>query len=250
MAGGSAPLLSTGTAVLVFAAIFLAGQHIHPLRRWVRDKRTVVSFTAGMSIAYVFVRMMPELNEARELVLASAGPHRLPYEGIAIYFLALVGFLCFYGLDRLRRAPAPAGGESEGHGAAHGVMHLAGTAVYVGMMSYLLMRGAGESMASTVGYTLAFGGHFLALDHGLYAEFREDYLRRGRWLLAGSCVAGWLVGLLVTLPPLALALLIAFVSGGVIMTNSLMELSEGKDGRFAAFMSGSLLYGLMLVPLG
>jgi hypothetical protein len=60
---------------------------------------------------------------------------------------------------------------------------------------------------------------------------------------------GWLLGLLLVLPPLALALLLAFISGGVIMTNALMELSEGKDGRFAAFVSGALIYGLMLIPL-
>jgi hypothetical protein len=33
------------------------------------------------------------------------------------------------------------------------------------------------------------------------------------------------------------------------MTNALMELSEGRDGRFAAFVSGALIYGLMLIPL-
>lgn len=58
------------------------------------------------------------------------------------------------------------------------------------------------------------------------------------------------MALLLVLPPMALALLMAFISGGVIMTNALMELSEGKDGRFVAFMSGALLYGLMLIPLG
>jgi hypothetical protein len=239
--------LTTGPAALLFAAIFLAGQHFHPLRRFIRDRRSVLSFTAGMSLAYVFVRMMPELNEARELLLESADSRWLPFEGVAIYFLALLGFLGSYGLDHVREGHAPPAGE--GGGEAQSAMHLGGTAAYVAMMSYLLVRSAGGSVPATVGFALAFGGHFLALDHSLFDRFRDDYLRRGRWRLAASCLLGWLLGLLLVLPPLALALLLAFISGGVIMTNALMELSEGKDGRFAAFVSGALIYGLMLIPL-
>lgn len=246
----SSPLwLTTGPAALLFAAIFLAGQHFHPLRRFIRDRRSVLSFTAGMSLAYVFVRMMPELNEARELLLESADSRWLPYEGVAIYFLALLGFLGSYGLDHLREVHATPAREGEAEGEGQSVMHLGGTAAYVAMMSYLLVRSAGESVPATVGFALAFGGHFLALDHSLFDRFRDDYLRRGRWLLAASSLFGWLLGLLLVLPPLALALLLAFISGGVIMTNALMELSEGKDGRFTAFVSGALIYGLMLIPL-
>lgn len=251
--GEGLPLwLSTGPAMLLFAAIFLFGQHFHPLRRFVRDRRSVLSFTAGMSAAYVFVHMMPELNEARELVLESADPRWLPYEGVAIYFLALLGFLASYGLDRLRSHAHAPGGEAGGEAGAHaeGAMHVGGTVAYVAMMSYLLVRSAGESVPATVGFALAFGGHFLALDHSLYSEYGKDYLRRGRWLLAGGCLLGWSVGLALVLPALALALLMAFISGGVVMSNALMELSEGRDGRFTAFVSGALIYGLMLIPLG
>jgi hypothetical protein len=63
-------------------------------------------------------------------------------------------------------------------------------------------------------------------------------------------VVGWSVGVFMSLPAYALALLVAFISGGVIMTNTLMELAEGKDGRFLAFLVGSLLYAALLVPLG
>lgn len=248
MTGAPALLLTTGPAVLLFAAIFLFGQDFHPLRRFVRDRRNVLSFSAGMSVAYVFVRMMPELSEARELVLESAGSLWLPYEGVAIYFLALLGFVGSYSLDRMRPVHGAPAGESDGE--AEPAMHIGGTLAYVAMMSYLLVRSAGDSVATTIGFTLAFGGHFLALNHSLFAEFQGYYLRRGRWLLAAGCLLGWLVGMLLVLPPLALALVVAFISGGVIMTNALMEVAEGKDGRFSAFVWGALLYGLILVPLG
>jgi len=61
---------------------------------------------------------------------------------------------------------------------------------------------------------------------------------------------GWGLGLLITLPPYALALLVAFISGAIIMNNSVMELPSEKDGRFVPFMLGGLVYGLILLPLG
>lgn len=246
--GPEALVLRTGLAALALATVFVAGKRIHPLRSLVPDHRSIVSFSAGMSVAYVFVRMMPELADAREaLVESAADTLPLPYEGGGIYFLALLGFLCFYALDRLRSRRHPGGG-AEGPG--RHPLHLAGLAAYVGLMGYLLVRSAGDSLATTIGYTLAFGGHFLALAHSLEHEDAAAWERRGRWLLAASAIFGWAVGVLITLPAYALALLVAFISGGVIMTNALMELSEGRDGRAWPFVAGSLAYGLILLPLG
>lgn len=241
-------LLATGPAILVFMAVFLAGDKLHPFRSFVRDRRNLVSFSAGMSIAYVFLRMMPELHGARELFVESASETMtLRYEGMAIYFLALVGFLCFYGLDRLSPAPSEKHESASEPSMLNG--HVVGLAAYVGLMSYLLVRDAGESVMATTLYTVAFGGHFLALDHSLREGYGDAYQQNGRWLMAASCLIGWFIGVSFVLQEFALALLVAFISGGVIMTNTLMELSEGKDGRFLPFVVGSLLYGLILIPL-
>jgi len=64
-----------------------------------------------MSAAYVFVRLLPELAGGRH-ELAATAPVPLWFEGMAIYFLALAGFLVFYGLDHLR-ARLSASHESE-----------------------------------------------------------------------------------------------------------------------------------------
>ena len=250
MAGIGGLILLTAPAVLLFVVIFLVGEHIHPLRRFVRDRRSLMSFSAGLSAAYVFVHMMPELHEAREVLVEAAGESlELRYEGMAVYLVALAGFLCFYGLEQARAKAAElaeAGGEA-GHGES---MHLGGMACYVGLMSYLLVRSAGTSVSATVLFAVAFGGHFLALEHSLREEYGQAYRRSGRWLMAGACVIGWSLGVFLPIPAFVLALLVAFISGGVIMTNTLMELAEGKDGRFLPFLVGSVLYAALLVPLG
>ena len=93
--------LATGAAALLFAATFLVGGRVPPLRSLGSDRRSTLSFGAGMSVAYVFVHLMPELHEIRDAFAASV-PVPLRYQDMAIYYVALVGSLVFYGLDRMR----------------------------------------------------------------------------------------------------------------------------------------------------
>ena len=62
-------------------------------------------------------------------------------------------------------------------------------------------------------------------------------------------VLGWGIAQLTELSPTVLALLIAFISGAVIVNSALMELPSEKDGRFLPFLVGGLAYGLILLPL-
>lgn len=239
-------ILLTGLAALLFAASFAAGEHFHPIRMVVRNERSALSFCAGMSAAYVFVKLMPEMSEARK-AFAESVSFSLWYGGMAVYFLALVGFLCFYGLEQLRwrlHAAAEPKGEAESF-----AVHVCGFAAYVGLMAYLLVRRMGDSTASTALYAVAFTAHFLTLGHTLHEEHGNPYKRTGRWVLAAMCVVGWGVGVMVALPPYVLALLVAFVSGAVIMNSTVMELPSDRAGTFVPFMAGGLLYGLLLLPL-
>ncbi len=97
----TARIIETGAAALLFAATFLMGARVHPFRSWVRDRRSLISFGAGMSVAYVFVHVLPELHEARR-AFVEATAMSVRYDGMATYFLALTGFLVFYGLDHMR----------------------------------------------------------------------------------------------------------------------------------------------------
>lgn len=240
-------VVETGVAVLVFAAVFLVKPKTRPVRSRIKNPHTLISFGAGMSAAYVFMHMMPELHAARRTFVESVSI-TLRYEGMAIYFLSLVGFLVFYGLDHLRDRldeTTPVGEV----GLAFR-LQVGGFAVYVWLMSYLMLHHLGASHVSTPMYALAMSFHFLALDYTLDHEHEAAYERLGRYVLAGAAVLGWLAGLLFTLPHHILALLVAFISGAIIMTSTVMELSAGKDSRHWPFISGGILYGLVLLPLG
>jgi len=243
----SASFLATGAAALVFATTFLAGGRLRPLQPFFRSERRALSFGAGMSAAYVFVHLMPELHAARE---AFAGSVRieLQFEGMGIYYLAMVGFLTFYGIDVMRGKLRESGDPAQRAKAYR--FHIGGFAAYVVLMSYLLVHNLESSRTSTALYVIPMVCHFLSLDHSLQLEHGARYEKGGRRLLAAMSFVGWGLGLLITLPPYALALLVAFISGAIIMNNSVMELPSEKDGRFVPFMLGGLVYGLILLPLG
>jgi len=233
-------VVESGASAALFATVFLAGARVHPLRAFFPDRRITVSFGAGISIAYVFVNMMPELHGARTALLASVSMP-LRFEGMAVYFLSLVGFLLFYGMEHMRK---------QVHGKAADRSHLGGFAAYVLLVGYLLVHNPEDSALSMTAYAVAMTGHFLTVERSLREEHRARFDRVGRFVLAGAALLGWGLGLLVTLPPYTLALFLAFVSGAVIMNSAIMELPAEKDGRFWPFVSGGLAYGLLLLPLG
>lgn len=239
--------LATGCAALVFALIFLFAGNVYPLRAVTTDRRALVSFGAGIAAAYVFVHVMPELHSGRQ-ALAEAGSGVLVYEGMAVYLVALLGFIAFYGLDhmrsRLRESTAP---ERERWAYR---LHLGGFAAYVALVGYLLVRNLEDTPVSIALYTAAMAAHFLGIDHSLGQEHGVAYERSGRYVLAASTLAGWGLGLLVVLPRPWVALLVGFLSGAVIMNSSLLELPAEKDGRFGPFLAGGVFYALLLLPLG
>ena len=245
----SALNVEAAAAALLFAAIFIFGGRIHPLRRLFPDRRTVISFSAGMSAAYVFVRLMPELHLARSAFVESAAPSvSLAYQGMGIYFLALVGFLMSYGLEHWRARLEQAGG-ADAAGSTGFKLHVGGFAAYVGLMGYLLVRNIEETTASIALYAVAMAFHFLAVDHALREEHGAVYQRIGRWVLAAMALLGWGAGLLFAVPTTVSTMLLAFISGAVIVNSSIMELPTEKDGRFVPFLMGGLLYGGILSPL-
>jgi hypothetical protein len=156
-----------------------------------------------MSIAYVFVHMMPELHIVRRAFTASISI-RLWYEGIATHFLALLGFLAFYGLDHLharRRETAV-----DGPATPDFRFHVGGFATYVLLMRFLLMDNLRESNTSTALYAMAMSLHFLVVEHEFLHEHGAVYDRVGMRVLVGMSVARWAEGMVAGLPYSALAL--------------------------------------------
>ncbi len=241
-------IAETFIASVFFALIFLFGEKLEgPLGF---SRRRVLSAAAGVSVAYVFVRMLPELSEAGASFVKETAHRRLPFPELRVYGAALLGFVLFYGLEHLVKWSQESGRKDPpGYSGRDPVflVHIGGFAVYGWLVTYLMLRGISETPLPVLMYALAMGLHFLALGHSLEREHGSLYVCPGRQVLASAVLAGWVCGALADFPKPLIITMLGLISGGVVMNSMVMELPSEKEGRFWALSAGAAGYALILL---
>lgn len=233
---------------LAFAAVHIFSERLTFLRDVPRS--AWLSAAGGVSVAYVFVHVLPELAESQETIgrqLDSAG--WLGQIESHSYLIALTGLALFYGLERLAKSSAgrsPSGADRQPSSGVFRI-HMGSYAVYNGLIGYLLLHREETDLRGLLVYAVAMGLHFIVNDHGLRAAHGRIYDRTGRWILAAAPLLGWLIGVLVELPPIATSALFAFLAGGVVLNVLKEELPENRESRFWAFAFGAAGYALLLL---
>ncbi|SDK97154.1 hypothetical protein, partial [Natronorubrum texcoconense] len=215
-------MLSTLGALLVaggLAAVHVGAGRLEFLRGIPRSGW--LSLCGGISVAYVFVHLLPEVTEHQSRVVEAFEPTNVILAATherSLFVAALVGFTLFYGLEQIVRRSQARPGRRASAGertirAVSGVfwIHIGSFALYNGFFGYLLLHREETGVSSLLLYAVAMGVHFVVNDYGLREHHRAAYDRVGRWLLAGSILGGAAVGALVGVPELVLSLLLAFL---------------------------------------
>jgi hypothetical protein len=238
-------------AALVFACAYLMGGRLGASeeieRFWAR--RRCISAAAGISVAYIFVDVLPELEFQRQIVVKAAEGSELLFAEQRIYLLALLSFVVVYGLEhmvlvtRAGRRQAVAAGKAD----AVYLAQLAGYAAYTALIGYLVIDRAERGALALGVYAFAMGVHFVIVDHALTEEHGRAYALRGRWLLAASVLVGWFIGVAAPLSEPVVARLFAILAGGVVITSLRAELPDDRKGRFWPFCLGSVVFAVFLV---
>ncbi len=170
-----------------------------------------------------------------------------------VYLIALVGLAVFYGLERAAVTSRKRRRRTEGQDAtSQGVfwLHVASFAAYNALIGYLIhQRGEEGRNQLLVLFAIAIGLHFLVTDFGLREHYKDAYDRIARWVFSAAIVAGWAIGLTGEIHEAALAVLLAFLAGGVILNVLKEELPEERDSRFWAFLVGAAAYAALLLAL-
>lgn len=240
-------------ASIVLAAMFALPGGVapgsEPSAVW--SRRRWVSGAAGVSVAYVFVDVLPELSSLNRVLVGAGGGEAALFAEQRIYVLVLVAFVVMYGLQHFvvkARVRGPSDADRERIEPAY-LLQLAGFAIYAALIGYLLVGRAEDGPVTVATYTAAMAIHFVIVNHSLAEEHDESYGRKGRWWLAGSVVVGCLVGLALPLSEVAFARLFAILAGGVTITSLGAELPDDRRGRFWPFCAGALAYAALLMAL-
>jgi len=203
---------------------------------------------AGVSVAYVFVDVLPELASQNQAIVSAAGNAPLLFAEQRIYVLALMSFVALYGIEHLVLASRKEGGGVNDVTANDAIyrLHLWGFAAYSALIGYLLSERAERGHLALTVYTVAMTVHFLIVDHSLFEQHRERYARVGRWTLAISVVAGASFGMITSLSDVVFARLFALLAGGVVITSLRAELPDEREGRFWPFCLGAVIFAAVL----
>lgn len=161
-----AGLFGAGLAIVHLLAGRLRFLEGIPRSRW-------LTLAGGISVAYVFIHVFPELEQAQQAI-SSAGGASFAFLEQHAYLIALGGLTLFYGLERLvKRAqwqhsqtPGPGEGEST-TGAGVFWLHMTSFAVYNALVGYLLLHREEQSLRGLFFFFAAMVFHIVVNDFGL-----------------------------------------------------------------------------------
>lgn len=234
-----------GVIAITFASLHILGGRLRFLDRVPR--RGLLSVAGGVSVAYVFVHLLPELAAAQEAVADSlTGP--LAGVDAHVYLVALLGLVVFYGLER--QAVRSRTRQRRRHGVDEAETRIAliafgSYAAYNVLIGYVLTERAGPVALAT--FAAALGIHFLVVDHGLRDRHGRNYRRWGRWVVGTATILGWLLGVSVDVPQPVVGGVLGFLAGGVVMNAMKEELPEQRQSRLSPFVAGAAGYAALLL---
>ena len=245
--------VSTDLIGFVLAAC-LGLVHVFASRtQWVRriPQRWWVSIAGGVSIAYIFLDILPELSHAQTEVDHSSVP-LVAYLENHVYILALAGLAIFYGLEKLALRSRSHQQKTSGNDCTHpGIfwLHMGSFALYNGILGFLLWEAEGHGLVACLLLFFTLTLHFLVNDIGLQKHHKQAYDRLGRWLLATAILLGWILGHSIHETGAAVAAIWALVAGGIILNVLKEELPEEQDSHFGMFVVGAVSYSALLLVL-
>ncbi|MDQ3607487.1 MAG: hypothetical protein M3459_01085 [Actinomycetota bacterium] len=232
--------IALGLAVAL-AALHLAAPRLRRLPGV--PESALGSFAGGISIAYVFVHLLPELAEGNEEIAEALEEtvESTALLDLAIFAVALAGFSVFYGLERLARRA----GERE-PGALFGV-HLGAFALYNVLITYTMPLRVRTGLDFALLFTVAMGLHYVLTDRGMLEHYPSRFRAWGRYLLAAGLLLGWLLGALAApTNTLVVSLLTAALGGSIMLNVFKEELPSDRASSFGWFLIGVLLYAGLL----
>lgn len=242
-ANGVMVALTAGiAAVMAFAHLFsykLLFLKTIPRSPW-------LSAAGGISVAYVFLHILPELGE-RQGAIEEVGGLGLVFLEHHVYVMSLAGLALFYLLERAARV-SQEGGEGSA-GALVFWLHVASFSLYNVLIGYLLLHRETPGLQSLLLYAFALTLHFVVNDYGLREDHKEIYDGIGRYILAAAILAGWAAGILIEIQEAVLSVLFAFLAGSIVLNVLKEELPRERQSRAWAFLLGTGAYAALLLTL-
>ncbi len=233
--------------VLFLASVHIWSRHLRFLDAEPRSPWLTVA--GGASLAYVFVRIFPELAEKQPYLATAA--YDAGVSGFIehhIYLVALFGFLFFYGLECFIKSVATDSDQTKVKPTlVHFWIHIGSFAAYNALVGYTIVHRPHPGWEPLVLICIAMGLHFMTNDHSLRQIHLQSYRRIGRWVLAASIIIGWVLGIVSEVSEPVLAVWFALIAGSTIVNSIKGEFPD--KSRFWPLFGGAAGYTLLVLMI-
>lgn len=209
---------------ILFVALFIAACHFaspYVFRLLEKYRAAAASFSGGLAMSYVFLHLIPELDKGFGVV------------GDRIYFIALIGFTLFFGLELLivrHQASEPR--------TPLFLLHMSIAFVYNWLTVFTLGMQLPATSALTVVFAVSLGLHLLSSDTGLQEKYKSRYIGSGRYLLIVAVICGYAQSLLRRPHELVIDSLTAILAGFMLYNVFRTELPELRHARYRPLLAG------------
>ncbi len=234
---------------LVFALVHLFSNRIY--RYSERHRSKMLSLFGGITVAYVFLDLLPRLETTRVHLERLFGAIPAFLNTLAIPGFAFAGFLVFFILEHFAlktyRAEHSKNGKPGRSTIYAFAIHFV-TIVFLSLViGYILRFEAQTGAFQLLLYTAALSLHFVILDHTMESHYKRLYVRFGRYFASLMPIIGW--GLSVFFPEShSVGYLLLAVILGVILFNSIKDTVPKGGGKDPVlFVAGALLYSALLL---
>lgn len=215
------------------------------------------SFAGGLAVAYVFLHLLPEVAAGNEAIGEALNNvlQPTPLLDLGIFVVALLGFVAFFGLQRLadKEGATRGSGRQPTGGASNPAvyrLHLGSFMIYNALITYTMPLRVRTGLAFALLFTIAMGLHFVLTDRELDERYPSRFGGRGRLLLAGALVAGWaLAAVFAPTSSLLVALLTALLAGSILLNVFKDEIPSGTRTSFPWFVTGLTVYAVLLAAI-
>jgi zinc transporter ZupT len=213
---------------VILAVIHLASERVEP--RHVATRWRLISFAAGISIAYLFLHLLPETYKAADHI-----------SGWVFVFL-LVGFTVFHLIEKYVYRHAERERLVEELKEIHSVSFL----VYHFVVGVALTGKFEESMLEGVLFLVPVAFHS-GLSTASLSGIHDDMRERTplRVLLSLSTLLGVIFAVFVRIPPVLELSLVSFVAGVLLYIIVREFLPQKEKGEPAYFVLGLLVFALV-----
>jgi hypothetical protein len=225
-------------SIVIFALVHVFAEKTRSIDTIIHGR--FLSICGGVAISYVFIDILPKLCIS-DIIVKKALSGIFPYIEYHVYIMALTGFLLFFIVGRSHTF-------LEDNGRYY--LSLTSYACFNFFVAYSVADPNNPDVRPLSLFKIAMGLHYFTNDYALNQSHEIVYDRYGKWILVYSLFLGWIVGLWYDLSEAAVAVISAFIAGGVILNVTQHELPEENPNNLGAFLFAAAVYTLILLVIG